>query len=109
MAYDEGLAQRIKEFYKDVPNLEDKKMFGGVGYLYQGNMACGVHKDKLIIRVGADDHEKALAKEHTAVFDITGRAMKGWVMVDAAGFENDEDLKEWVLWGLNFAKTLPAK
>ncbi len=111
MVYDEGLAQRIEEFLDETetPGLTQKKMFGGVGYMVFGNMACGVHKDKLIVRVGPEKYKKSLEKEHTGLFDITGRAMTGWVMVDPAGYESDETLTDWVKTGIEFALTLPAK
>jgi TfoX/Sxy family transcriptional regulator of competence genes len=109
MAYDEGLGQRIREVLDEQPNLVEKKMFGGVGFMVQGNMACGVHKDMLIVRVGPDAYEETMQYPHTRPFDMTGRAMKGWVMVEPGGFESDEDLKDWVKQGLNFALTLPPK
>jgi TfoX/Sxy family transcriptional regulator of competence genes len=109
MAYDEGLAQRVRETLNEPPGLVEKKMFGGVGYMLHGNMACGVYKDKLIVRVGPEGHAGAMSRPHTAPFDITGRAMKGWVMVEAAGYESDDDLKEWVQLGVDFALTLPSK
>ena len=93
MAYDEGLAQRVRETLDDLSGLVEKKMFGGVGYMLHGNMACGVHKDKLIVRVGPEGYDEATSRPHTAPFDITGRAMKGWVMVEAAGYKNDDQLK----------------
>jgi len=109
MTYDEGLAQRIREMLDEPPGLVEKKMFGGVGFILHGNMACGVHKDKLILRVGPEETEEALRRPHTTPFDITGRAMKGWVMVEAPGYERDDDLEEWVQQGVDFALTLPPK
>jgi hypothetical protein len=109
MAYDKGLAQRIRELLAEQPELIEKKMFGGVGFMVQGNMACGVHKDMLIVRVGPEAYEEAMQYPHTRPFDMTGRAMKGWVMVESGGFEADVDLNEWVDLGLNFALTLPPK
>lgn len=109
MAYDEGLAQRIREVLGDQPGLTEKKMFGGVGFMIHGNMACGVHKDKLIVRVGSENHLDALARLHVLPFDLTGRPMEGWVMVAAEGYESDEALENWVNQGVNFALTLPEK
>ena len=109
MAYDEGLAQRIREVLGEQPGLVEKKMFGGIGFMVRGNMACGVHKDALIVRVGPEKHEEALARPHTKPFDITGRPMKGWVMVTSDGYESDEALEDWVQQGLDFALSLPAK
>ena len=109
MAYDEGLAQRVREVLGDLPGLVEKKMFGGVGFMVKGNMACGVHKDMLIVRVGPEAYEETMQYPHTRPFDMTGRAMKGWVMVEPGGFDSQADLEEWVTAGLNFALTLPAK
>lgn len=109
MAYDEGLAQRIREPLADQDGLVEKKMFGGVGSMLFVNMACGVHKDLLVVRVGPEGHEAAMAKPHTRPFDITGRAMRGWVMVSAGVCAEDEALEAWVNGGINFALTLPSK
>jgi len=109
MAYDEGLAQRIQEALCDLPGLVEKKMFGGVGFIVQGNMACGVNNNDLIIRVGAEHYEEALAQPHVSVFDLTGRPMKGWVVVGPEGYETDEALKSWVERGVDYALSLPAK
>ena len=109
MAHDEGLAQRIREALGELPGLVEKKMFGGVGFMVQGNMACGVNKDDLIVRVGAEQYAEALAKPHTRPFDMTGRPMKGWVMVASDGYESDDALKNWVQQGVDFALSLPPK
>jgi hypothetical protein len=109
MAYDEGLAQRIREVLDDLPGLVEKKMFGGVGFMVRGNMACGVNGNDLIVRVGPERHEEALARPHARVFDLTGRPMTGWVTVAPGGYETDEALKGWVQQGVEFALSLPVK
>ena len=109
MAYDEGLAQRVRDIMIDEPGLVEKKMFGGVGFMLDGNMACGVNKEDLIVRVGPENYGQAVIQPHTRPFDITGRPMKGWVMVSPAGVAADEDLQGWVQRGINFARTLPPK
>ncbi|HSR31934.1 MAG TPA: TfoX/Sxy family protein [Anaerolineae bacterium] len=109
MAYDEGLAQRIRESLSELPGLAEKKMFGGVGYMIRGNMACGVHGDEMIVRVGPDSYEEALASTHTRPFDMTGRPMKGWVMVAPDGIESDAELDRWIQRGVEFALSLPQK
>jgi len=109
MAFDEGLAERIRMVLGGQPGLVEKKMFGGVGFMLQGNMACGVNKDDLIVRVGPERYEEAVIRPHTKDFDMTGRPMKGWVVVTPPGYENDEDLESWVGEGVNFALSLPPK
>ncbi len=109
MAYDEGLAHRIRELLVDQPGLVEKKMFGGIGFMLHGNMACGVNKEDLIVRVGPEQYETALTGPHVKPFDLTGRPMKGWVMVEPDGYESDEALKAWVQQGLDFALSLPPK
>jgi TfoX/Sxy family transcriptional regulator of competence genes len=111
MAYDEGLAQRIREAMdvQALPGYQEKKMFGGIGFMIEGNMACGVNGDRLIVRVGPARYEQALARPHTHVFDMTGRAMKGWVMVFPEGCASDAALASWVRQGIDFARSLPAK
>jgi TfoX/Sxy family transcriptional regulator of competence genes len=109
MAYDQGLAQRVRDLLEGHPGFEEKKMFGGIGYMLAGNMACGVNKDDLIVRVGPDRYEEALAQPVARVFDMTGRPMKGWVVVEPQGVEEDEDLEAWVQQGVDFTLTLPPK
>ena len=109
MAYDQGLAGRIRKMLAGVASLEQKKMFGGVGFLFQGNMACGVHGDGLIVRVGPDRYPEALEQPEVKVFDLTGKPMTGWIVVLPGEVAADADLEKWVIQGLEFAKTLPAK
>ena len=108
MAYSEKLAERIWAELGEVPFVE-KKMFGGVGFLVHGNMACGVHRDNMIVRVDPDKHENLLKKKHTRVFDITGRPMKGWLMVEPDGCKTAKQVSAWVKEGVDFALTLPPK
>ena len=111
MAYDKNLEARMQKILDDLnpPALIEKKMFGGVGYLVGGNMACGVHKNELIVRVGAEGFVDALNRPGARPFDITGKPMSGWVMVKPSGFENDQALRAWIELGLSYAKSLPAK
>jgi TfoX/Sxy family transcriptional regulator of competence genes len=109
MAYDESLAARVREALGELPGLEEKKMFGGIGYMVLGNMACGVHGSNLIVRVGPADYEAALSEPHTRPFDLTGRAMAGWVYVEPAGCQTGDDLGSWVQRGVDFALSLPPK
>jgi TfoX/Sxy family transcriptional regulator of competence genes len=109
MAYNQQLAQRIHNILNQTPGIIEKKMFGGVCYMLDGNMACGVTGDRLIVRMTEAERETALKQPHVRVFDMTGRPMKKWVMVDAQGVAGDEDLRGWVEKGLAFARTLPPK
>ncbi|HAV76640.1 MAG TPA: RNA methyltransferase [Anaerolineae bacterium] len=108
MAYNEKLAERIRSDLDGLPFIE-KKMFGGVGFLIHGNMACGVNKDNMIVRVDPEKHEKLLEKKYTRVFDITGKPMKGWLIVDPDGCKTAKQLSSWVKEGVGFALTLPPK
>jgi hypothetical protein len=109
MAYDPALAQRVQDALAALPGLAAKKMFGGVGYLVNGNMACGVHGDGLIVRLDPARYAAALGQPHVRVFDLTGRPMKGWVMVGPAGCATDAALRSWVAQGVAYAQTLPEK
>ena len=105
MAYDEGLAARVRDALAGQPGLTEKAMFGGLGFLIHGNMACGIHNDSLMVRVGPEKHADALARPGVKVFDMTGRPMKGWVVVSPDGFGTPQDLTHWVGEGVTFAKT----
>ena len=109
MAYDELLAVRMRAALGPLDGLKEKKMFGGIGFLVYGNMACGVHKNELIVRVGPEKHKDALARPYTHVFDMTGHPMAGWVMVGPEGCATEKELNDWIQQGLAFARTLPAK
>ncbi len=108
MAYDEGLAQRIREVLEDRADLSEKKMFGGLAFLLGGNMCVGVLKSELMVRVGPDRHEEAVRQPHARRMDFTGRPMKGFVYVACDGFESDADLRRWVARGVRFAGSLPG-
>ena len=108
MAFDEALAARIRQGVGQLKGMEEKKMFGGVGFLLKGNMLVGVWKDSLIARLGPDEAGAALSEPYVRVFDITGRPMKGWVLVDPAGVEGDR-LGNWIERAVKFVRTLPAK
>ena len=109
MAYNKEIESRIKKIVSGWKNTDAKKMFGGVCHLLRGNMFCGVNKDFLILRLGEKNSENALKLPFVRPFDITGRPMKGWVMVETEGFESDNELKIWLNKAKNFAKTLPSK
>ncbi len=109
MAYDEQLAQRVRLILEERPELVEKKMFGGVSYLLNGNMVCGINGDQLIVRMSEIEFMDALTQPHVRVFDLTGRPMKGWVFVGPSGIAGDNDLKKWVESGLRYAQGLPPK
>jgi TfoX/Sxy family transcriptional regulator of competence genes len=110
MSYDEELAHRLREQLADEPGVTERAMFGGLAFMLGGNMAVGVtSRAELMVRVGPDGADEALAHPHTRVFDMTGRPMKGWVLVDPEGFASKRQLGSWVRRGVAFARTLPAK
>lgn len=109
MAYDEGLAHRVREALSDRSDLTEKKMFGGLCFLLGGNMAAGIVGDELMLRVGKDAYEDALARPHAREMDFTGRALKGMVYVGAEGFAEDTALEEWLGLAVAFAGSLPPK
>lgn len=108
MAYNLELAKRLATQMKGLPAVE-KKMFGGVGFLIHGNMACGVHKDALMVRVDPAKHTALLKKSNVRPFDITGKPMKGWLLVDTEGLRTAKQLSTWVNEGVQFALSLPPK
>lgn len=109
MAFDEGLAQRVRELFNNRLGYEEKKMFGGIGFLLHENMACGVIREDLIVRVGADNYTDALLKPDVELFDMTGKAMTGWVVVKEPGYRSDSDLNNWVTQVADYSLSLPAK
>lgn len=109
MAYDEILAERTRDQLADQADLEEKKMFGGIAFLIRGNMAVGVSGNSLMVRVGPDIYDAALAEPGIAPFDMTGRPMKGWVLASPDAVAGDKGLAHWVRRGVEFAATLPPK
>jgi TfoX/Sxy family transcriptional regulator of competence genes len=109
MAYDEGLAQRIREVLVDYPTVTEKKMFGGIAFMLHDYMFCGVIDDRLMARVGPDNYAKALTQPHVDKMDFTGREMKGYVYVDPIGIEEDDSLTQWVMLCADFVQALPPK
>ena len=109
MAYDEHLAQRIRDIVGTEPGIDEKKMFGGLAILLDGNMAVGVSGDEVMVRVGVDGFEEALTQEGARPFDMSGKRMKGWILVGGQGIAEDEDLKHWTDIGMDFAGSLLPK
>ncbi|MER5215688.1 TfoX/Sxy family protein [Streptomyces sp. NPDC002838] len=109
MAYDEGLAERVRQRLGADPDVTEKRMFGGIAFLHRGNMAVGVSGDDLMVRVGPDNTDAALARPGTRVFDMTGRPMRGWILVAGATLTEDDALGAWIDEGRAFAESLPPK
>jgi len=109
VAYDEQLAARIRTVLGDDPGVDERKMFGGVAFLLDGNMFVGLTGDDLMVRVGPESWADALAQPHAREMDFTGRSMRGYVYVDAAGTAEDDALAAWIERALDFVGSLPPK
>jgi TfoX/Sxy family transcriptional regulator of competence genes len=109
VAFDEGLAQRIREHLAERANVAEKKMFGGLAFLVDGNMCVGVLGDELIVRLGAEATDVAFARPGVQAYDLRGRPMKGWVAVEPDALSEDQMLAAWVNDALEFVRTLPPK
>lgn len=109
MAYSEDLAQRIRDEIGDHPALVEKQMFGGIAFMVHGNMSVGVSGDDLMVRVGKENHEEAMAQPHVRIFDLSSRPMTGWVLVGPDGIASDGDLARWIDVGVGYAESLPPK
>jgi len=109
MAFSESLADRVRQIFGRRRGQSEKKMFGGVGFLLNGNMCVGIWKTSLIVRVGPAAYASALAQPHVREFDITGRPMAGWVLVEAEGLDDEAALRGWIARALEFVGSLPAK
>ena len=110
MAYDEDLANRIRELIGAEAGLTEKKMFGGLAFLIDGNMSVGVSgRGGLMVRVDPDESEALIAKPHARPFEMRGREMRGWLRVDAEGVRTTRKLEPWVRRGVAYARSLPPK
>ena len=109
MAFDEDLAQRVRDLLSARADVSERKMFGGIAFMVGGNMACGVLGEDLIVRLDKEESEKALAEDGVRPFDFTGKAMKGIVYVSPERTSDDAALAEWVEAGADYATSLPPK
>ena len=109
MAYNENLADRIREVLAHRNGLTERKMFGGLSFMLGGNMCCGIVKDDLVVRVDPDSYERALTRPHARPMDFTGRPLKGMVYVGPEGYRTDQELQYWLGQALSFALSLPPK
>jgi hypothetical protein len=109
MAFDDRLADRVRTQLGKRTGLSEKKMFGGLAFLLNGNMCCGVHGGDLIVRLDPEATAAALTRPHTRVFDLSGRPMKGWILVGPGGLGDEQALAEWVRTAVEYASALPKK
>ena len=110
MAYDEDLANRIRELIAAEPDLTEKKMFGGLAFLIGGNMSVAASgQGGLLVRVDPEDTDALVSKPHAGPFEMRGRSMQGWLRVDAEGMRTKRQLEPWVKRGIAYARSLPAK
>ena len=109
MPFDESLAQRIRIDLSRRNGIEEKKMFGSVVFMLNGNLVGGVWKNSLIARIGPKAYDAALLERDVSEFDVTGRPMKGWVLVKPHGIKDDDQLAEWIERSVKFVSTLAAK
>jgi TfoX/Sxy family transcriptional regulator of competence genes len=110
MAYDEDLANRVRELIAAKPGLTEKRMFGGLAMLLDGNMAVVVRgRGGLMVRVDPAHADKLLAEPGVEATEMRGRVMRGWITVDPAACEEDATLRRWVERGISYTRTLPAK
>jgi TfoX/Sxy family transcriptional regulator of competence genes len=110
MAYDEDLANRIRELLAEERGVTEKKMFGGLAFLIGGNMAVSASgKGGLLLHVDPDSTDALLQKPHAAPFEMRGRSMTGWLRVSAEGVKSKQQLERWVARGVDYAKSLPPK
>lgn len=109
MPYDPGLAARLTEIVPKDIGLHETRMFGGFGYMLNGNMCFGIHKDNLLVRVGLDVTNLLLQEKHICPMDFTGRVMKGWATITPEAMEEDSDLARFCNLSIDFVQTLPEK
>ncbi len=109
MAYDEKLAKRIRGCLKGRHGISEKRMFGGLSFMLEGNMCVGILGDRLMVRVGAEGYDQALAEPHVKPMDFTGRPLRGFVYVDPEGFRTEDSLMKWIDRGVEFASSLKSE
>ncbi len=109
MAYDKKLADRIRRALSKQPRLSEREMFGGIGFMLRGNMACGVIGDEMMVRIAKETTAAALKEPGARIFDFQGRPSQGWIMVNQSVLSNPAGLRAWVKRGVEYALSLPAK
>jgi len=109
MPFDEALADRVRPLVLGTHSLKEKRMFGGLAFMVNGHMCCGIVDKNFVVRTGPKRYEAALSKPHARPMDFTGRPMRGFVYVGPEGYRSTRDLKAWIQRGLHFVRTLPPK
>lgn len=109
MPYDEKLAARVRDMLAERSGVKEQKMFGGVGFMLGGNMCCGVHGNELIVRVSPEESDETVSDPHVRLMDLTGKPMRGWLLVSPDGTRTEKALRGWVDRGVRFAGSLPKK
>lgn len=109
MAYDKALAERLAEIIAGRSGMKEKRMFGGICYMLNGNMCVGIHKDNVIVRIGEDTAEKIMMEPYVKPMDITGKVMKGWAMIGPDGITKDKSLERFCSFAIEFVLTLQPK
>jgi len=109
MPFDEHIAQRVRDILAEECPAKERRMFGGLAFMVNGHMCCGIVGEDLVVRVGPEGQEEALSQPHARAMDFTGRPMKGFVYVGPAGYRTTNALRKWIQRGLHFALSLPPK
>ena len=109
MSYDPAAAERVRQWLSGRSDVVEKKMVGGLSFLVNGNMCCGITGMALMVRVGADSREQALREPHVQPMLLAGRALSGFICIEPEGYATDDALASWVQRGLDFVSGLPAK
>ena len=109
MAYDETLARRLRSVFRKSAGITEKRMFGGIAFMLNGNMCAGVAGKNLMLRVGPEKYPELLKQPHAMVMDFTGKVMTGYIYVEPAGLTSDRKLEEWLNHALDFVRSLPGK
>ena len=113
MAFDPGLAERLEAVvrtrFADIGGLEETRMFGGFGFLLNGNMCVGIHNDTLIVRVGAETAQQIIAEDHVREMDLTGKVMKAWATIEPEAMDSDDELARFCGLAIEFVSGLPPK
>ena len=109
MTCDHDLLDRIRPFLCERPGFSERKMFGSICFMLNGNMCVGTWKGGLVVRLDREKHDDTQSEPHTRPFDVTGRVMKGWALIEPAGIESNKALEAWVERAAEYVTTLPKK